>query len=261
MPDHFPISPPTLPAPTGLAADFPLLQMRPDSIEYSPAASLNKAREGDHVKSSLAGINIASADFTHNNMVPFFRGSVKQNMGDRSNGTLLDEFTGAGSLQFNKREQSPMFEPAKEPMGNPFGLESSTDFMQGRIVESRNRANEKPFESIRVGPGLNEGFTQIPSGGFQQEAGVDFIQSRMPRTDDLRVANNPKLTYAKPVVPGAHFITTSVAPDTFGDVNKYRPDTFYINEKGERNFGGKSDTTKAMMESIQILKDGILWLS
>jgi hypothetical protein len=255
MPDHFPISPPTLPAPTGLAADFPLLQMRPDSIEYSPAASLNKAREGEHVKSSLAGINIPSADFTHNNMVPFFRGSIKQNMGDRSNGTLLDEFTGAGSLQFNKREQSPMFEPAKEPMGNPFGLESSTDFMQGRIVESRNRANEKPFEQIRVGPGLNEGFTQIPSGGFQQEAGIDFIQSRMPRTDDLRVATNPKLTYTQPVVPGAHFITTNVTAETIGEVNKYHPDKFYINEKGERNFGGKSDTTKPQIQSIQILKD------
>jgi hypothetical protein len=255
MPDHFPIAPPTLPDPTGLAADFPLLQMRPDSIEYSPAASLNQAREGSSVKSSLAGIQISSADFTHNNMVPFFRGSVKQNMHDRANGTTLDEYTGAGSLQFNKREQSPMFEPAKEPMGNPFGLESSTDFMQGRIVESRNRANERPFESIRVGRGLNEGFTQIPSGGFQQEAGTDFIQSRMPRTDDLRRADNPKLTYSKPVVPGAHFITTSVAPDTFGDVNKYRPDTFYINEKGERNFGGKSDTTKPQVQSIQILKD------
>jgi len=255
MPDHFPISPPTLPVPTGLAADFPVLQMRPDSIEYSPAASLNKAREGDTVKSSLAGINIASSDFTHNNMVPFFRGSVKQNMHDRANGTTLDEFTGAGSLQFNKREQSPMFEPAKEPMGNPFGLESSTDFMQGRIVESRNRANEKPFESIRVGPGLNQGYTQIPSGGFQQEAGTDFIQSRMPRTDDLRPADKPKLSYSQPVVPGAHFITTSLDPATYGDVNKNRPDTFYINEKGERNFGGKSDTTKPMMESIQILKD------
>ena len=82
MPTHFPISSPTLPTPTGLAADFPLLQMRPDSIEYSPAAALNKAREGDTVKSSLAGINISATDFTHNNMVPFFRGSVKQNMGE-----------------------------------------------------------------------------------------------------------------------------------------------------------------------------------
>ena len=255
LPTHFPISSPTLPAPTGLAADFPLLQMRPDSIEYSPAASLNQAREGSHVKSSLAGVDIASADFTHNNMVPFFRGSMKQNMHDRANGTTLDEYTGAGSLQFNKREQSPMFEPAKEPMGNPFGLESSSDFMQGRIVESRNRANERPFESIRVGPGLNEGFTQIPSGGFQQEAGTDFLQSRMPRTDDLRVANNPKMTYSKPVVPGAHFITTNVTSETLGAVNKYHPDKFYINEKGERNFGGKADTTKPMVQSIQVVKN------
>ena len=255
MPDHFPISPPTLPSPTGLAADYPLLQMRPDSIEYSPTASLNKAREGEHVKSSLAGVNIPSADFTHNNMVPFFRGTLKQNMHDRSNGTLLDEFTGSGSLQFNKREQSPMFEPAKEPMGNPFGLESTSDFMQGRIVESRKRANERPMEPIRVGRGLNEGFTHIPSGGFQQDAGTDYLMSRMLRTDDLRTANNPKLTYTQPVVPGAHFITTSMNAETIGEVNKYHPDKFYINEKGERNFGGKSDTTKAMVQSIQVLKD------
>jgi len=106
-----------------------------------------------------------------------------------------------------------------------------------------------------VGPGLNEGFTHIPSGGFQQQAGEEFVIARLPRTNDLRVATNPKLSYEKPVVPGAHFITTSGTAETVGQVRKYAPDRFYLNEKGERNFVTTGDDRKATVRSTQVLKD------
>jgi hypothetical protein len=255
-PLHFPLQSTTLPKPTGLQADFPLLQLRSDGVEYNPAGELNKMREKKATMiSPLSGVEIPVGDFTHNNMVPFFRGAVKQNMFDSANTSTLDDYTGTGSLQFNKREQAPMFEPSKEPMGNPYGLESHTDFVQGRMVESRNRAGERPVEPIRVGRGLNEGFTQIPSGGFQQSAGNEFIMSRMPRTDDLRVNNNPKLTYNKPVVPGAHYITNSSGMDQIGEANKYRPDRFYIDEKNERVFTTAADSLKPAVRSAQVVKD------
>jgi hypothetical protein len=188
-------------------------------------------------------------------MVPFFRGQLKQNLYEGANRQTLDYQTGADSLGFAKREQTPFFEPTKEPMGNPFGLEATSDFMESRINGPRNRANETPVESIRVGPGLNQGFTHIPSGGFQQQSGEEYVIERMPRTDDLRVATKPKIEYVKPVVPGAHFITTSGTADTVGEVRRYAPDTFYINEHGERNFVTTGADVKATARAAQVLKD------
>jgi hypothetical protein len=77
----------------------------------------------------------------------------------------------------------------------------------------------------------------------------------MPRTNDLRVATNPKLTYAQPVVPGSHFITTSGTAETVGEVRKYTPDRFYLNENGERNFVTVGADTKPAIRSAQVVKN------
>lgn len=240
---HLPLKPATLPTQHDLASQA-LLQMRPDRWEDATP------RRG--FVSALSGIEFQPGQFRHNNMVPFAK-KFTQSVVDTANNQILDDYTGSGKMLYEKREQAPFFEPTKEPIGNPFGFESTTDFMESRIVEGRNRANERPMETIRVGPGLNAGYTHLPSGGFQQQAGEDYVQARMPRTDDLRVANNPKLTYDTPVVPGQHYIATSGTAETVGEVRKYTPDTFYLNEHGERNFVTAVDT-KATVRSVQVVK-------
>ena len=242
---YFPVPPMSLPTqddPT--VADA--LQIRPDGWED---ATLRKG-----FVSALSGVEFAPGEFKHQNMVPFFRGQVKQNMIDTANNQILDSYSGSGKTLFAKREQAPFFEPSTEPIGNPYGFESTTDFMESRIVEPKNRGGERPVEPIRVGPGLNQGFTELPSGGYQQQAGEEFIIERMPRTNDLRVTTNPKLTYATPIVPGAHFITTSGTAESIGDVRKYHPDKFYLNEHGERNFVTAADNIKETVRSTQVLK-------
>jgi hypothetical protein len=228
-------------------ASQPLLQMRPDSTET--------ATPRPEFVSPLTGIAYKSGEFKHNNMVPFYRGQMKQNTLGDTNRQVLDDFTGAGSLQFAKREQTPFFEPTKTPVGNPFGMEATTDFQQSRITDPNNRANEAPVEPVRVGPGLNQGYTHIPSGGFHQREGEDYVLQRMPRTDDLRVASNPKLTYESPVVPGSHFVTNGGSAETVGEVRKYSPDTFYINHNGERNFVTTGADIKSTARAIQVVKD------
>jgi hypothetical protein len=246
---HLPMTPPVISQPSQHAlSSQALLQMRPDRWETA-----NVSDGG--IVSALSGVEFRRGEFTHGNMVPFFRGQLKQNTIDTANTHVLDSHVGSGSLMFSKREQTPFFEPTKEPMGNPFGLESTTDFMASRIVESSNRANETPVESIRVGPGLNAGYTHLPSGGFQQTAGEEYVLQRMPKTDDLRTANNPKLTYDAPVITGAHFNAASANSDTVGEVRKYNPDTFYINENGERNFVTVGADTKPAMIPVQVLKN------
>ena len=225
----------------------PILQTRPDSWE--------DATQRDAFVSPLSGIRFKEGEFKHANMVPFYRGQLKQSLKDNVYNQTLDNYTGSGKAMYEKREQTPLFEPTKEPIGNPFGFESTTNFMESRVVESKNRTNERPMESIRVGPGLNEGFTHLPSGGFQQQSGEEYVIARMPRTNDMRVATNPKLSYKMPVVSGSHFVTTGGTAETVGEVRKYNPDRFYINQKGERNFVTVGADQKPTIRSAQVLKN------
>ena len=81
--------------------------------------------------------------------------------------------------------------------------------------------NVFPVDQIQVGPGVNDGYTNIPKGGFQQDGMREYA---LPRTtDELRVVTNPKLTYEPPMVRGANNVTV---PGIQADVKKNRPDRF-----------------------------------
>lgn len=204
--------------------------------------------------SQLTGLEFQPGEFKHNNMVPFAK-KFTQNTSDTSHSPMFDSYTGNGQYQFAKREQGPMFEPTKEPAGNPFGFESHTDFVESRMVESRNRAGERPVEQIHVGPGLDQGFTHLPSGGFNYNAaGDELMKARMPTVDDMRVATNPKLSYKTPVVQGSHYVASTGDAEMIGEVRKYNPDTFYVNTNGERNFVTVGADTKPAVRSVQVLK-------
>jgi hypothetical protein len=218
-----------LPMPEPLDTQAAMVEMRSDGIEDEPTYV-----NGKYVVSPLSGAKIPAEEFRHNNMMPFFGGRVKQNIGPQTNTSLLDTYTGAGTNQITKREVETMFDTAKTPYGNPFGMESQTNFIESRINAPRNRAGERPFEPVRVAPGVGEGYGTLGKGGFQQMEVNEIMKRAMPTTDKLRVADNQKLTYNTPVVPGQHFV--AMAADNAGEVRKHRPDTYFNNENGERNF-------------------------
>jgi len=230
-----------------ISAATPEVSMNTEGFETTPNYS-----NSNTVYSELTGKRMSSDEFTHNNMTPFFGGSVKQNVKDDTNTGILDSFTGSGKLQITKREVETMFDSAKTPYGSPFGMESSTDFIQSRMNDPRSRAGERPFEPTRVGPAINEGFGTTGKGGFQQYEVNEYMQKNIRRTDDLRTSDNPKLSYNQPVVPGQHFIGGPAA--TSGEVRKYRPDRFYIDETGERFFVTNGDVIKETTRPIQVLK-------
>jgi hypothetical protein len=72
------------------------------------------------------------------------------------------------------------------------------------------------------------------------------------RTDDLRTADNPKVTYKGEVVPGVRFIASSA--DSPGEVRKYRPDRFYVDETGARFFVTNGDVIKETSRPVQVFK-------
>ena len=234
------------PRPEPLDTSAAMVEMRSDGVEAQP-----NYVDGDYVVSALSGQRVKSSDFAHNNMMPFFGGRVKQNIGPQTNTSILDTFTGSGSTQIEKREVEAMFNTAKTPYGNPFGMENNTDFIQSRINDPRSRGGERPFEPVRVGPGVGEGYGTLGNGGFQQFEVDEIMKRAMPTTDKLRVADKPKLSYNQPVVPGQHFV--AMPADNAGEVRKQRPDTFYTNENGERNFVTNGEYIAETTRPTQVL--------
>jgi hypothetical protein len=153
------------------------------------------------ITSNLAGIEIPADDFVHSNMQPFFGGSVKQNMNPMANRGTLERFTGEieSDIYIKKKECKPLFD-LENNIGNVYGNPVQTELIKDRYNESRIRNNERPFEPVHVGPGINDGYSSQPTGGYQQFDAQEMI---MPRTvDQLRTGSNPKETYEGRVLTG-----------------------------------------------------------
>lgn len=230
--------------PQPIDSNRPMVEFRSDNVEEQPVYV-----DSNYVVSPLSGQRIAAGDFKHNNMQPFFGGRMKQNIAPTANQQRLDMYNGGGSTQIKKREVENMFEASRAPYGNPFGMEDNTEFFQSRVDAPIARNGERPFEPVRVGAGVGEKFGLMGKGGFQQ---MEVNEIMRPKdTDELRVATNPKQTFNTPVVPGQHFVTAHA--DNAGEVRKYRPDRFYIDETGERFFVTTGDLIKETTRPIQVL--------
>ena len=158
----------------------------------------------------------------HNNEVPFFGARVTQSMYSGATNGILDSHTGAGKEYFQKREVKSFYD-AKPGTGNPFGNQVETDFEQSRMVSGQQMRNVFPIDQVRVGPGANDGYTNLGKGGFQQDQMREYA---LPKTtDEIRVDTKPKLSYEPPVIPGSNQITN---PGIQADVKKNKPDRFAV---------------------------------
>lgn len=168
----------------------------------------------------------------HTNMFPFFGSTIKQNTDPNANTQILDFMVGAGSMDIGKREVPQMFNRERENIGTPFGAPNQIGEIRSHFNESRLRQNELPFKQIRSGPGLNDGYTNIPSGGVHQSATREAALRRYKTVDELRPGNDPKVQYAGVTMnPEAHIKSRGI----MGEFKHRNPDKFYVNENGERN--------------------------
>ncbi len=195
---------------------------------------------------SLSGDPIHPNSFTHNNMQPFFGSGVKQNMDEFATRGIFETFTGTSDNYQKKKEQGPLFEPQKN-VTNVYGTSNLDGYMLDRYQVSQIRSNEAPVEKVYVGPGLNQGFTATPSGGFQQANTLDYI---MPKsTNETRVKTNPKLSYYGRINAGQKI----AKPGKVGTVYKNRPDTFYIQDP-DRYFTTTGAVTAPSIRPCQVVK-------
>jgi len=195
---------------------------------------------------SLTGEKINPKKFVHNNMVPFFGGSVKQNVDEYATNTILDTYTGNDITYQKKKEIPSMFDPQAN-VGNPYGTSNLSGYQQERYIPSNKRANDTPIERTYVGPGLNNGYTAKPDGGYQQMAKRDYI---MPKSvDELRVKTNPKMVYQGRINPGKKISRTG----KIGKIKKRTPDGFFVNTP-DRLFTAVGQQTAPKLRPAHVIK-------
>jgi len=175
----------------------------------------------------MAGRQIPVGDLTSQNMVPFLgrQKAVGKEFRDQSE-QMLDTKIGGGALQFTKAEVAPMFRP-QDNVQQPNGSPNQSDFYQSRVNPSLMSNNVKPFEEIRVGPGLNQGYGTQGSGGFN--SGMEAREKWTEKTvDDLRVVTNPKQTFTY----DGHMGPAQTLVKNLGlepKMEKHLPDRYFIN--------------------------------
>jgi len=195
---------------------------------------------------SLTGNPIDPNSFTHNNMQPFFGSNVRQNLDEFSTRGIFENFTGTSDTYQKKQEMGQLFQPQKN-FTNVYGTGNLDGYMYDRYYVSNIRSSETPVEKVYVGPGLNQGYTNEPSGGFQQPDAQDYA---MPKTvDELRVKTDPKISYYGRVVSGQKI----AKPAKIGTVYKNRPDTFYVQEP-DRYFTTTGQVIAEAQRPCQVLK-------
>lgn len=178
---------------------------------------------------SLSGEVMNTGNITHNNMTPYF--SSKLTGGSINNNSfsevLLDNYTGSGSQQIEKKELGNFFKP-EENVQNVYGNQNTNDFYQSRVNPSLKMNNVKPWEEERVAPGINKGYNNEGSKvGFN--SGMESRDLWRPKTvDELRVENNKKQSYTLDGHMGP-----ALDPVTergyLGKTIKKTPDTYYLN--------------------------------
>ncbi len=171
--------------------------------------------------------------FFHNNMEPFFGGSIKQNMKPDLYRTKLEHFTGAQPSYKHKKEVKRLFEPVKQ---NIFGNQVQKDRGLERYWISDKKPNEKPFEQIKVGPGVGLKVNEKSKHGFH-----DSYRPKYKTVDELRV--KPKVSYKGRILKGIKFVKRGKQ----SEVISRKPARFSENKHSnlqKKTFGGMAKSSK-----------------
>lgn len=217
-------------------------------INGRPSSSKTLAEEGtlDQIGGSLLP-NRGFEDFTHNNMVPFYGGRMKQSMeiDNRMGAEKLEVFTGQFKLKSDqKQEQGPMFSPTTG-IANIYGNVEKRDMSRYIPSNLGKKNNELPFEQQRVGRGLNKGFTTQPSGGFHQ-----MVRIMPTAPEDYHIdpvfEQEGRINHGKAQTQNRSLIQ---------QLYKNKPELLVENKSGERNFTTVGAVSGRKIRPTVILRD------
>lgn len=193
---------------------------------YMPRPAYSTIVNGDNNTNkiqSLTGNTINVENFTHSGMQPYFGAKLTQNTNIDNSTTKLEYYTGVSDNSFKKKKEIERFFVPTANNAYINGTTDNSDFLKDRVVESKIQNNTFLIESVKVAPGLNQGYNSKGYGGFQQENTNEFA---IPRSlDELRSKINEKSSTFE--IP---FQGPSKSIDKRADVkpfSKNRPDKVY----------------------------------
>jgi hypothetical protein len=196
----------------------------PKRRKDAPATDAIETKEmfGDEENDELS---VVQAAVGHSNMVPFFGANRTQSTYSDGHESILDKYTGMGKNTFFRKEEAGAFFEPEAGRGNPWKAQVETDFEQSRQVTSMSMKNVAPIDRVIVGRGINDGYTNLPSGGLNQ--GLESREYQLPKTtDERRIATKPKLTYTSNPTPGKQ--RYGLQPGLQAPVKKNKPDRFQV---------------------------------
>jgi hypothetical protein len=185
----------------------------------------------EDMNDNLSGIEMEKSDYIHNNMVPYLKGNVTQNVDVERMANYSDRMSGNDPMYMKKTEVPCLFKPTINEQVCTRGMKNNEDFLKSRVVEPLSRNNEFPIQQIRVGPGLNRGFSSAGIGGFQQSDTLKYaappdLQANKPKTD--QTSKTFKIPFQG---PKTNSITKRSMPE---NVAKNLPERTF--EKNKENF-------------------------
>jgi len=148
-------------------------------------------------------------ELIHNNMQPFFKdkGQLITEESARNMEQTLDIYTGSSRFYFSKREVPNITENFEEGFSTAYqpialtsftrGTPNQVDLVQDRFFAGKERRNDKPFDDVKVTPGLNLGAFEDGKVGFQ-----DPYNPPTRTIDELRRADDPQISGTFPVTKG-----------------------------------------------------------
>ena len=202
-------------------------------------------QEGGDPFKDIGAILPNQTDFTHNNMVPFYRRTITQDTRSTNQGkeATLELFTGQFKLNKPQKEETgPLFKPMPE---NIHGTQIYRDLSRYNPNNTGKKHGESPIEKIQVGPGLGQGFTNLPSGGRHETLRI------LPKSiNELRV--DPVTETEAKTSSGA----SQIAKRTLiSQLYRNRPELLVTNLKGERNFTTTGASIAPMSQPTIVLRD------
>ena len=146
---------------------------------------------------SLSGNDINISDFKHGNMQPFIKKAVTQNVEQFGLSKNMGYSSDTKDTRKTEISRNDFFPSMPEYNKN---FIDKTKFLASRTNLTQIQNNISPIQTIRVGPGLNKGFTSEGSGGFQQADTARYVTPKSK--EELRPASNQRSsTYTLPMKP------------------------------------------------------------
>jgi hypothetical protein len=212
------------------------------------AQSFDDDENENNYINSLSGEKIPIQNFTHKNMQHFLRKGITQNT-DVENPNFQQKF-GYNDYKTRKTEVETFFQPTSD-MSYLRGMDNNSDFILDRTNVAKVQNNYNPIQSIRVAPGLNQGFTSTGSGGFHQADSV--IYAKPKDRDELRpITDQRNSIFEIPIqAPMKSAVDKRGIVEPFA---KNKPETTY--KQSEDNwFKGQSYLKKDTNRPTENLKD------